>query len=418
MSPLDVVYRGDGVPVVYACSLPRIPQRVLKLSCLSTREILSLLHYLHHAINAKLVASGRQSTHPHSTQVRKGYTSVAYSTQVLFFCIACLENIEPVYSYSLVWFINLFVASIKNSETASDVPTRLDNLYNHFIYSLYKNICRSLLEKDKLLFSFVLTIRILQGKNELDDAEWLFFLTGGVSLDNPHKNPAQDWLAPKLWNEICLLDAIPAFRGLREHVDRCPHQWRTLYDSTDPQEEPLPDTWDKLTGLKRLCVLRCVRPDKVVLGVQKFVISEMGEKFVRPPPFDLQACYDESSCIQPLVFVLAPGSDPMASVLEAAEAIGREVEPISLGQGQGPVAEALIARACKVHGDGSWVVLQNCSWRRPSLHLKPEAARRSAGSWDDSPDAIAATPSMTSVHRFLHNRSPRRVVHAPLRGDL
>ena len=297
MSPLDVVYRDNGVPVGYACSLPRIPQRVLKLSCLSTREILSLLHYLHHAIDVKPVASGRQSTHPHSTQVRKGYTSVAYSTQVLFFCIACLENIEPVYSYSLVWFINLFVASIKNSETASDVPTRLDNLYNHFIYSLYKNICRSLLEKDKLLFSFVLTIRILQGKNELDDAEWLFFLTGGVSLDNPHKNPAQDWLAPKLWNEICLLDAIPAFRGLREHVDRCPHQWRTLYDSTDPQEEPLPDTWDKLTGLKRLCVLRCVRPDKVVLGVQKFVISEMGEKFVRPPPFDLQACYDESSCI-------------------------------------------------------------------------------------------------------------------------
>jgi hypothetical protein len=94
--------------------------------------------------------------------------------------------------------------------------------------------------------------------------------------------------------------------------------------------------------------------------VQKFVIGEMGEKFVRPPPFDLQACYDESSCIQPLVFVLAPGSDPMASVLEAAEALGREVAPISLGQGQGPVAEALIARSRKVHGDGSWVVLQNC----------------------------------------------------------
>ena len=54
MSPLDVVYRDNGVPVGYACSLPRIPQRVLKLSCLSTREILSLLHYLHHAINAKL----------------------------------------------------------------------------------------------------------------------------------------------------------------------------------------------------------------------------------------------------------------------------------------------------------------------------------------------------------------------------
>jgi dynein heavy chain len=289
--------------------------------------------------------------------VRKGYTSVAYSTQVLFFCISTLENIEPVYSYSLDWFINLFVASIKNSEPASDVPTRLDILFNHFIYSLYKNICRSLLEKDKLLFSFVLTIRILQGKDELDDAEWLFFLTGGVSLDNPHDNPAQDWLAPKLWNEICLLDDIPAFKGLRAHVDNVPHQWRKLYDSIEPQDESLPGKWDKLTGLKRLCVLRCMRPDKVVLGVQKFVIGEMGEEFVRPPPFDLQACYDESSCVQPLVFVLAPGSDPMGSVLEAAEAIGREVGPISLGQGQGPVAETLIAKSRK---EGSWVVLQNC----------------------------------------------------------
>merc|ERR1711977_111793 len=102
-------------------------------------------------------------------------------------------------------------------------------------------------------------------------------------------------------------------------------------------EEPLPGRWDKLEGLKRLCILRCIRPDKVVLGVQKFVIAAMGEKFVRPPPFDLQACYDESSCVQPLVFVLAPGSDPMGSVLEAAE--------------------ALIEKSRK---EGSWVVLQNC----------------------------------------------------------
>merc|ERR1712196_169580 len=36
-------------------------------------------------------------------EVRKGYTPIAYSSQVLFFCIADLANIEPVYQYSLEW---------------------------------------------------------------------------------------------------------------------------------------------------------------------------------------------------------------------------------------------------------------------------------------------------------------------------
>ena len=39
-------------------------------------------------------------------------------------------------------------------------------------------------------------------------------LRAGVSLDNKHANPAEDWLATKLWNEICLLDDLAAFKGL------------------------------------------------------------------------------------------------------------------------------------------------------------------------------------------------------------
>ena len=242
-------------------------------------------------------------------------------------------------------------------------------------------------------------IRILQGKNELDENEWLFFLTGGalgvlrccgafhvtrghrrgrgpffsslscfgvsgrrggsrdkrsrrwrrhgtapprrrrrdatstatamlrarVSLDNRHANPAEEWLATKLWNEICLLDDLTAFKGLREHVDRTPHQWRTLYDSTDPQDEPLPGRWDKLTGLKRLCLLRCIRPDKVVLGVQKFVISQMGEKSdPAASPFDLQGVLRRVFMCATLVFVLAPGSSD-GECVGGGRSYGREV---------------------------------------------------------------------------------------------
>lgn len=71
-------------------------------------------------------------------QVRRGYSPIAYSSQILFFCISDLANIEPVYQYSLTWFINLFVSSIHRSEKSRDIPTRLEKLETHFTYALYQ----------------------------------------------------------------------------------------------------------------------------------------------------------------------------------------------------------------------------------------------------------------------------------------
>lgn len=70
---------------------------------------------------------------------------------------------------------------------------------------------------------------------------------------------------------------------------------------------------------------RCIRADKVATGVQCFVVSKMGERFVKPPVFDLNACFDDSSCSTPLVFILSPGSDPMGAVLKAADAMDIKV---------------------------------------------------------------------------------------------
>ncbi len=48
-------------------------------------------------------------------QARLGYTPIAVHSAILFFSIADLANIEPMYQYSLTWFINLFILSIDNS---------------------------------------------------------------------------------------------------------------------------------------------------------------------------------------------------------------------------------------------------------------------------------------------------------------
>lgn len=67
-----------------------------------------------------------------------------------------------MYQYALPWFSALFCKSIGNAPAAPDLEGRLQNLNDCFTKAVYVNVCRSLFEAHKLLFSFLLAIKILQ----------------------------------------------------------------------------------------------------------------------------------------------------------------------------------------------------------------------------------------------------------------
>ncbi|XP_077865268.1 dynein axonemal heavy chain 12 [Saccoglossus kowalevskii] len=300
---------------------------------------------------------------------RAGYRPIAKHSSVLFFCLTDLPNIDPMYQYSLTWFINLFVSSIHDSNKSKILERRLRYLSDHFSYNLYCNVCRSLFEKDKLLFSFLLCANILMfsqeadphAKKEMDQVEFMFFLTGGVGLENKLENPDSGWVSDKSWDEICRMTDIKAYKGFRDHFQDNLDEWHTYFSSTEPHKEMLPAPWnDKLLDFEKMIVLRCIRPDKVVPAVTDFVKEKLGQKFIEPPPFDLSRCYYDSNACAPLIFILSPGADPMASLMKFAGDqgfSGDKFNAISLGQGQGPIASKMINVARE---DGSWVVLQNC----------------------------------------------------------
>ncbi|XP_044602978.2 dynein axonemal heavy chain 3 isoform X2 [Equus asinus] len=293
-------------------------------------------------------------------ETRMGYRPVAVHSATIFFCISDLANIEPMYQYSLTWFINLYVHSLAHSRKSEELELRIEYIIEHFTLSIYNNVCRSLFEKDKLLFSLLLTIGIMKEKKQINEEIWYFLLTGGVTLDNPFPNPVPEWLSEKAWAEVVRASALPKLEGLMEHLEQNAHEWKLIYDSAWPHEEKFPGSWRFLQGLERMVILRCLRPDKMVPAVREFIAEHMGKEYIDAPTFDLQGSYNDSNCCAPLIFVLSPGADPMAGLLKFADDLGMggtRTQTISLGQGQGPIAARMINTAIK---DGTWVVLQNC----------------------------------------------------------
>ncbi|KAJ8372018.1 hypothetical protein AAFF_G00295300 [Aldrovandia affinis] len=247
---------------------------------------------------------------------REGYRPIAKHSSILFFSIADLANIDPMYQYSLSWFVNLYISSIQERQSRSHLTPpchaigqqcsvvgkskvlekRLRFLIDHFTYNLYCNVCRSLFEKDKLLFSFLLCSNLLLAKRQIEYSEFMFLLTGGVGLQNTVPNPDPRWLQDRSWDEICRASDLPGLQGLREFFGKSPESFQLIYDSKEPYNIPLPRPWcTKLNHLQKMIIYRCLRPDK---------------KFVEPPPFDLTKSYMDSTCTMPLVFVLSPGPTP------------------------------------------------------------------------------------------------------------
>ena len=69
-------------------------------------EILSSSKVLAHEILEKQIISTK--TESDIDEARNGYKPVASHSAMLFFTISDLANIDPMYQYSLNWFINLF----------------------------------------------------------------------------------------------------------------------------------------------------------------------------------------------------------------------------------------------------------------------------------------------------------------------
>ncbi|XP_071942686.1 dynein axonemal heavy chain 6-like [Antedon mediterranea] len=379
--------------------LKAIEDRILKLLFESEGNILDNEELIN-TLNESKVTSGvitnrlkeAESTEEKISLAREKYRGVASRGSVMYFVVASLAEIDPMYQFSLKYFKNLFNTCIENSEKSDDLTKRLGILLKQTTMAVYSNVSRGLFEVHKLVYSFMLCGDIMRLDGKITDLEWNFFLRGAAAIGQDEKaKPDIPWLTDATWKTCGDLDQnVPAFKGLsrdviatpvscsmgRLQVRVNPEKW-AMYGPVPPpyvppQEadgeqaaQPVDDGkvkghWnERLTSFQRLMMVKAFMEEKVVFAVTDFVSENLGKRFVENPPIDLGTLYQDMTPSTPLVFVLSTGSDPMA----AFQRFAREknyldrIQAISLGQGQGPVAEKMMEAAVK---NGDWIFLQNC----------------------------------------------------------
>ncbi|XP_067440238.1 dynein axonemal heavy chain 6 [Thunnus thynnus] len=315
---------------------------------------------------------------------RERYRPVATRGSVLYFVIASLSEIDSMYQFSLKYFKQLFNSTIETSEKSSVLEERLQILLDQILLNSYINVSRGLFEQHKLIYSFMLCVDIMKQRDEISDTEWQHFLRAAASLEKDYaERPDVPWLSDFYWQTCCELeDTLPCFKGISKEITKTcihielgrfqasinPENWEGYVSELPPlgeskeekQESGIRGYWnERLGAFQKLVLIKSFIEEKVVFAATEFVIVSLGKQFVENPPADLANLYNDMSPSTPLVFILSTGSDPMGAFQRFAKERGclDRVESISLGQGQGPIAEKMIKEALK---SGKWVFLQNC----------------------------------------------------------
>mmetsp|Transcript_11708 Transcript_11708/g.17798 ORF Transcript_11708/g.17798 Transcript_11708/m.17798 type:complete len:400 (+) Transcript_11708:4901-6100(+) len=292
-------------------------------------------------INEKMVAA--EKTAAIINETRENYRSVARRGSVLYFVIADLALVDPMYQYSLEFFTKLFNRRLEKSEKAEVLDDRLNILLKDITESFYINICRGLFERDKLLYSFLNAASIMRRADEISLDEWNFYLRGSANDFSAMENTI-DYISEALYHKLLGLEEsnlnfkelASSFKDPADSIT-----WKKIMDSEDPTSVPMPPVYeDRLTPFQKLMLIKVVKEEKLIYGVKLFVSKELGHKFIESPPFDLEGAANDSTNTTPVIFVLSPGADPIADLIALAKSRGVDgkLKILSLGQGQGKIA--------------------------------------------------------------------------------
>ncbi|ETL44032.1 hypothetical protein L916_05588 [Phytophthora nicotianae] len=324
-----------------------------------------------------------EATKQEVLEIRNQYQGVAVRGAMLFFVIADLADIDPMYQFSLEYFNRVFIKSLNEAPVKAYLSERLESLKHHITLAVYRNICRGLFKAHRQLFALVVCLKIMIDADELEQRDVVLLdrlvvdIDTTITTDAESTNMSDSCLVEPKDNAIGdpnhIIDAVdraflalsrkhPLFSALSDSFYRENSAWSNWIASENPYLAHLPEGLDEsLPHFTRLVLVRWLREDAFMMAVRCFIDQTLGAEYLEDASMDVEMkdVYSDIDKSTPCLFILSPGADPISSL----ERYAREknicedkYHVISLGQGQGPIVEAKIVE-CKTQG--YWLILQN-----------------------------------------------------------
>eukprot|EP00698_Gefionella_okellyi_P018829 TRINITY_DN568_c0_g1_i2.p1 TRINITY_DN568_c0_g1~~TRINITY_DN568_c0_g1_i2.p1 ORF type:complete len:4478 (+),score=1217.70 TRINITY_DN568_c0_g1_i2:54-13487(+) len=288
---------------------------------------------------------------------REEYRPVASRGSILYFLIAEMSLVNPMYMTSLAQFMRLFEASAVNSAPSPVAAKRISNIIEYLTYSVYSYVGRGLHENHKQMFTLQLCLKIDLQRNHISHQEYNCLIRGGAAKELNQRMRDFAWIPDAAWLNLLELSQLGSFAAIFDQLSRNEIGWRKWYEKEAPEESELPDNYDsRLDSFRRLLLIRAFCEDRTTLAASAYIMETLGARYVEPLPLDWEGLYHETDERTPVVCLLSPGADPATTIEQLAKKMKQECKSVSMGQGQDVHARRLIQQ--HMHS-GGWVVLQN-----------------------------------------------------------
>jgi dynein heavy chain len=124
---------------------------------------------------------------------------------ILYFVIADLAGIDPMYQYSLSYIKRLFNSAIEKSPKSKDLEERLLILIDNITRMIYTNVSRGLFEAHKIIYSFLIITSINRNSGKVKETHWNMLLRGSGpltvdELKSRPENPDVKVIIPLSWD--------------------------------------------------------------------------------------------------------------------------------------------------------------------------------------------------------------------------